>query len=518
MPTTSRSPLRRRQFIGGLASALASSCGDSDTGAGAGGAGGGPGSACVANLPCNDAAVGAMTSEIMRTNRDDIIQRAAGFLRDGASMEDLYYAAFSAGIRASSFRTHSNHTCKMVESARQLSLGTTGHIRYVPLMWALDMVCPCPFGIQDPRDAGTPIGPMDDSALPTGNAAATALELAMLDYDRDGAQRAIVGLHRSGDVDAVRAGLHRWASRNALPNGHWAIQVAQYLRIMDANEWRCAEPVLRHMVYTLATPYADTENPQAWEDGEQGFLANRQRVASVPATWPTGAVDDVAAADLAVQFRDLDREGAAQVVVDSLTSGLAPQSIWDAILLNRAEIILSSVGSGYDEHCVTSVTALHDLYQAATQPDTKLLLMLQASGFYVGDWTSKRTDVLAALSPLAAPASATQILDSLDADHANGSSSADGRLTAAAQTLGWFAQGRSAEEFDRAAMTVIARKAGGDWHHYKVTVALLENARAVSPVFAPRIRAALMLFMQAPTDQDWARHDEVMSAVSDLPG
>jgi hypothetical protein len=478
-----------------------------------------PGPTCpgLASLPCDDEALGALVAEIMETNRAGIIELAATHLRAGRSMDDLLYAAFSAGIRASSFRTHSNHTCKTVEAARQLSVAASGMDRFVPLMWALDSVCPCPDGIQDPRDTGEPMGVLDDSNLPAGMAAADAFEQGMAAYDRDLVQQGAVGLYRGGDTEALRALLFRWAPRNFIPNGHWAIQVAQYLRILEANQWRCPEPVIRHMVYSLATPYDATENPTLWEDGEQGFIANQQRILSVPSGWMSGDPDDSAANELVLAFRDADPESAAQMVADRLSGGLHPQSVWDAILVSRAELILSSPGSGYDEHCVTSVTALYDLYQAAADADTKLVLLLQAAGWYVGGWSSQRDTVLAALSPATPPDDVNEIFASLEPAHQNGSPDANGRMTAAAQTLGWFEDGRAADEFDAAASTIIARKAGGDWHKYKVTVALLENARAVTPAFSARIRAALMLYMRAPSDDDWERYCEVVAAVSDIP-
>ncbi len=155
-----RGRLRRRDFVTGLASVLAVGCESDDSAPPRGGA-----CADRVNLPCSDAELGDVVSRIQHTDRANIIQLAVKELRAGRSTDQLLYAAFSAGIRASSFRTHSNHTCKMVEASRQLSLATSGVEHFVPLMWSLDQVCPCPDGIQDPRDTGTPMGALSDVPL-----------------------------------------------------------------------------------------------------------------------------------------------------------------------------------------------------------------------------------------------------------------------------------------------------------------------------------------------------------------
>ena len=77
----------------------------------------------------------------------------------------------------------------------------------------------CRAGIRNPRDTGTPIGPLDDSALPAAERARADFDSAMAAYDHDLAQCVIVSFYRQVGIDAVLEVLCVWASRNVIFNG-----------------------------------------------------------------------------------------------------------------------------------------------------------------------------------------------------------------------------------------------------------------------------------------------------------
>ncbi len=70
----------------------------------------------------------------------------------------------------------------------------------------------------------------------------------------------------------------------------------------------------------------------------------------------------------------------AELVVELLNRGVAPQSIWDALFDGAGELLMRQPGI-VSLHAATTTNALHFAYQASADDETRRLLMLQNAAF-----------------------------------------------------------------------------------------------------------------------------------------
>jgi hypothetical protein len=171
-----------------------------------------------------------------------------------------------------------------------------------------------------------------------------------------------------------------------------------------------------------------------------------------------------------------------------LNRGVAPQSVWDALLVGAGELLARAPGI-VALHAVTSSNALRFAYEASENDDTRRMMLLQNAAFVPlfrdavkrrgGELADIKLDTLEPLAPDAANGGVEDIFVDVSED----------RLRAARKTLAYARQNPSPERFINTARALVFLK-GKDSHDYKFSSAVLEDYYHVSPAWRDRYLAA----------------------------
>ena len=116
------------------------------------------------------------------------------------------------------------------------------------------------------------------------------------------------------------------------------------------------------------------------------YQTNRARVdehlGKLPPDWAGRRSDGAATRELLGLIREGKAQPAVALAVKQLQSGISAQSLWDAVHLGTAELLVRHKdGWGLASrplHSNTSTNAMHYAFRTATVPATRLLVLLQA--------------------------------------------------------------------------------------------------------------------------------------------
>jgi hypothetical protein len=221
------------------------------------------------------------------------------------------------------------------------------------------------------------------------------------------------------------------------------------------------------------------------------FEANLGRAKAIRDGWTAGRPDPGATVALLETLRKASADEASAEVVKQLNAGIAPGSLWDAVILCGNEMLLGRPGI-VPLHAVTSANALHFVYQASGDDTTRKLALLQAAGWMplfrgrIEGEPGVRLDQLEPAAPDSTGEEAVgEIFTLVGRD----------RQKAAAKAVGYIQRGGSPEDIYAAARRLIFHKAN-DSHQYKYGAASWEEWRlATDPKWqAPMAAAALAYF------------------------
>ena len=218
------------------------------------------------------------------------------------------------------------------------------------------------------------------------------------------------------------------------------------------------------------------------------YEANLKYAKRVRENWQAGQRDSGATRALLDTLRSATPVEASQAVFNALNEGIAPESLWDAVVLAGGELLLRSPGI-LAIHSVTAINALHYIYGASGDDQTRKLSLLQAAGWipmYRDRIKSTSTVKLDALEP-----------GSMDAKGAEGltevfATIAKSRPEAAAKALAYLKEGGSPSAIFAMARKLIFQK-GRDSHDYKYAAAAWEEfSLTADPRWQPNLAAAMM--------------------------
>jgi hypothetical protein len=184
-------------------------------------------------------------------------------------------------------------------------------------------------------------------------------------------------------------------------------------------------------------------------------------------------------------------------VVEMLSAGASPRSIWDAMLCGAGELLMRRRGI-VALHAVTMTNAMHHCFQATASDETRKRLLLQNAAFLpmfragMGkDLAEVRIDRLDAEADVEATDAVADIFSGLEGD----------RLSSARRTLGYLRAGRSVGPLMDAARRLIFLK-GTDSHDYKFSAAALEDYHNLSPAWRDRFLAGSMFYFRGAAAKD----------------
>jgi len=421
------------------------------------------------------------------TPRERLLEEVAQRIKGGTTYQEVLAALLLAGVRNIQPRPQVGfkfHAVLVVNSAHLASISSPEEHRWLPIFWALDHFKGSQ--AQDVSEGDWTMQPVDEAALPAPEKAKQEFIAAMDAWDEAKADAAVAALARSAKKEDLFELFCRFGSRDFRAIGHKAIYVANSWRTLGEIGWQHAEPVLRSLAYALLQ-HEDGNPAQDDRPADRPGRENVARAKRFRDGWQAGQVDDGAAAELLAALHRGSPAEACELVVALINRGVAPQSVWDALLVGAGELLVRQPGI-VGLHAVTTSNALRYAFEASTSDENRRLLLLQNAAFLPmfreamqGRGRVAETE-LTALEP--APLSGDQpaeaeILAEVSRDP----------MTAARKVLSYARQHSDPKPLIDAARLLVFLK-GNDAHDYKFGSAVLEDYAHVSPKWRERYLAA----------------------------
>ena len=439
-----------------------------------------------------------LADRIMETSPHQIVNFAVNELRQGLSRRQLLAACFNAGIRF-----HGHHSGYVAHPIQVVSDEIGSQSSLLPLFYYLSVL--------RFRAGRSRIRPIDSSRLPAADKAQDVFHQAMKRGEQDDAQRAMVSMAREFGPRQAFGNLWMYgAERNHNSGGHTAISVANTWRTLQATDWRCAEAALQFAVF-------DARRPPGGSDVHALNRRRADRVGELPPLWSAIKSDSGATLELLNEYRKGNPASACKLTFKMLGEGIVHGgSIWDAVFLTTAELVIRYTWVGAKMlagHSVTCVNALHYMFRNLTDPVARLYAMLEAV-----EWT---TSFLA--RERYRPALRERSITAMEPDErAGGAAPLDeifGLLPprrfasmsrvgfedvdkAMELLLAWAQQTTDFHPFLEQARQLMCLKSTPEVHDFKFPMALFENCRHASPQWRPRLLAASVHVLQGTDMED----------------
>jgi hypothetical protein len=450
---------------------------------------------------------------VEETPREKCFDMMVDQLHRGLPYRSFLAALFLAGIRnvnpqPPGFKFH----CVLaMHSANQLSLDAVPGDRLLPLFWALDQ-----FKKSQAEDIQKGDFRMTNliGSLPSPEKSAAEFHDAMQAWDQERASRAVAAFARSHGADEVIEAFWRYGARDFRAIGHKGIFVANSWRTLQTIGWRHAEPVLRSLVLAVldggqkSTANHSSDDPAYRSNVERA----RKALPSLPGGWTGAASDEAATRDLLDAMRTADAETACQKVLDELQSGkIQAQAAWDAVHLAAGELMMRQPGIR-GIHTVTSANSLHYAFRTASNPETRLLMLLHAVA-----WMEQFRSMMARGGKMGSIKITELQPESVADDDLKGAQDVfalvgKNNVEAANRAFAFASRHPQSAAYPQLARQLIFRK-GTDAHHYKYAAAIFEDYELVSPKWQPHMLATSVYYLRGTNESDSKVMDRAVEAL-----
>jgi hypothetical protein len=444
------------------------------------------------------------------TPRERLLEEVAGRIRGGLNYRDLLAALLLAGVRNIQPRPEVGfkfHAVLVVNSAHLASMASPDAHRWLPIFWSLDHFKDAQ--AQDVRQGDWTMSPVDEARVPAARAAKGALVQAMDNWDVAATDAAAAGLARSAGVHEIFELMFRYGARDFRSIGHKAIFVSNSLRTLNCIGHQHVEPVLRSLAYALLSHEGD--NPRERDDSaDRPWRLNVERAKNIREGWLEGRVDAAATGEMLDALRQGDENQTSEKVVELLNREIAPQAIWDALLVGAGELLVRQPGI-VALHAVTTTNALRFAWGASQNDDTRRMLLLQNAAFVsmfrqaMGkNLKDYKLDQMQAVSLAGDPAKAVEeIFTDVNKD----------KMQAAGKTLSYLESHPNPQEFIDTARLLIFLK-GTNAHDYKFSSAALEDYHNVSPAWRAKFLASSVFNLRGAGGKDNALVQRTRAALA----
>ena len=443
-----------------------------------------------------DSGIEPLVQLLEETPRQRVLEEFATRIRQGTTYREVLAALLLAGVRNIQPRPvgFKFHAVLVINSAHLASINSPDADRWLPIFWALDQFKRSQ--ARDVQEGDWTMGPVDESAVPSGRKAKQAFIDAMDDWDPAAADSAVAGLARSMAPQEIFECFARYGSRDFRDIGHKAIYVANSWRTLQNIGWQHAEPVLRSLAYALLEH--EQGNP-ARRDAPADLPGreNDSRVEKIREGWMDGTSNAAGAQDMLQTLRQAGTGDAADKAIELLNRGVAPSSVWDGIFQAAGELLMRQPGI-ISLHSVTAANAIHYAWQHASTDRTRRWLLLQATSFLTLFRERLRPDSLVRIDELKAAAPSGQGIAAVDEIFSEINRN---RHAASEKTLGFLEAGGAPREFINTARRLIYLK-GTDSHDYKFSEAALEDYRHLAPQIRDRFLAASVFYLRGSGSPD----------------
>jgi hypothetical protein len=435
------------------------------------------------------------------TPREKLLEEIAGRIRKGTTYREVVAALLLAGVRNVQPRPSVGfkfHAVLVVNSAHLASISSPDEHRWLPIFWALDYFKSSQ--AQDEKEGNWTMAPVDESRVPPPHLALKMFTDAMDRWDEPAADVAVAGLARSAGANELFDVFARYGCRDFRSIGHKAIYVANSWRTLNVVGWQYAEPVLRSLAYALLARENASNPAENDHEADRPGRTNLARAQKLRDDWQQGKVDSQATHDLLATIYDGDWSPLCDQVIETINRGVAPQSVWDALLVGSGELLMRQPGI-VGIHTLTSTNAMRYAFSACRDDETRKLLLLQNAAFLTlfrgamkgrGNLGDQKIEELQ-------PADITS--DSVATLESIFSSIPSDRMAAARQTLAYARANPQPNDFINRARTLIFTK-GVDTHDYKFSSAVLEDYLHVSPTWRDRFLATSVFNLKGSRDSD----------------
>jgi hypothetical protein len=443
-----------------------------------------------------DSGVAPTLRLLEETPREKLIEEVASAVKKGLPYRELLAALLLAGVRNVQPRPQVGfkfHAVLVINSAHLASIASPDADRWLPIFWALDRFKAAQ--VETQKANGWRMGAVNESTVPPASRAKEEYIRAMDAWDEPAADAAAAALARHSSRNECFDLFARYGARDFRDIGHKAIYVANSFRTLDAIGWRHAEPVLRSLAYALLK-YDGDRPDKSDQPADRPGRHNADLAKTVRANWQDGKPTPEATVELLATLRTAGETDAPAAVVKALNDGVAPDSIWDALLSASSELLMRKTGI-VTLHSVTSSNALRYAYDACGDTPTRLALLLQNASFVslfrtaAGKLSDAKVDQI---TPADGPA------PNVDAIFAG---AAKDRAAASRKALAYLQQSKQPNDLINTARRLVFLK-GNDAHDYKFSSAVLEDYHRLAPACRDRYLAASMYYLpdsQAPENR-----------------
>ncbi|MGB7343858.1 MAG: hypothetical protein WBD20_06580 [Pirellulaceae bacterium] len=444
------------------------------------------------------------------TPRDRVIGTFAEKIQSGTSYRDILAALLLAGVRNVQPRPSVGfkfHAVLVVNSAHLASVAAPDSDRWLPIFWALDYFKSSQE--RDEKEGDWTLAAVDESKLPASQNANQAFRHAMDAWDVEAADVAIAAICRSAPATEAFDLLSHYGCRDYRSIGHKAIYVANAYRTLQCIGWRYAEPVLRSLVYAMLNHNGEPNPSNNDLAPDAAWKTTQVKLAQLGQTWSHGRIDSAATLSLLDTLRSATPVEAVDATSQMLASGIAPQSISDALFLSAGEMLGQQPGI-IALHSATTTNAMQYAYRTAYRDSTRCELLLQNAAFipHFRQSMKERGKVSAKnIDPTATAPEKVMAVDELFDTISSDREQAAGAMQA------YLDAGGQSESLINAARRLVFLK-GNDSHDYKFSSAVLEDFYAVSPQFRNAYLANAAYLLPGSKDHDNGLVDRVREAFS----
>jgi hypothetical protein len=447
------------------------------------------------------------------TPQEKLLEEVASRIRGGLSYRELLAALLLAGVRNVQPRPQVGfkfHAVLVVNSAHLASVSSPDTDRWLPIFWALDYFKSAQ--ARDIEEGNWTMGPVDEQAVPRATHARRAFVEAMDDWNAEAADASVAGLARTAGAAEIFELFFRYGARDFRSIGHKAIFVANSWRTLQCIGWQHAEPVLRSLAYALVNHEGEPHPASNDLEADRPWRGNTERATAFRAEWQEGQPSRESTGEMLAVLRDASWDQACDKAVELLNHGVAPQSIWDALLAGAGELLMRQSGI-ISLHAMTTTNALRFAYQSSGDDHTRRMLLLQNVAFLPlfrqrmlgrGEVSDNRVDGFHAME---LTSSGDEAIEEIFAE-----ASRD-RMVAAQKILSYLHAGRDARPLINRARQLIFLK-GTDSHDYKFSSAVLEDYYHLSHDWRDRYLAASVFNLRGSGDSDNALVERTRAALT----
>jgi hypothetical protein len=417
---------------------------------------------------------------------DEAFDLALRQQRAGATWRELLGGIFLAGVhdiepRPVGFKLH---TLMIAASVAELAGAAPPRDRLVPVLFNLNDLKESQQ--EDRRGGDWTLPPSSATSFPDRATARQRLAAALEAWDESEADRAVTGAMPWLQRDELFEVIWAYGARDYRDIGHKMIYTSQVYRALEIIGWERSEPALRSLVAGLL--YGGPGETSA------SFDANRGRLAQFPDGWQDGDRDPEASRDLLARLRTCDAGGAADHAIELLRRGVAPDALWDGYRLMASELLLRAPGL-LAVHPMTTINAFNYAFGVTRAEQSRRLILLQAAS-----WLPQFRDELRRRVGLADGPSidALQSVPSQSVDDPFSESNLNRRI---GKAMSQASDPHGASAFVQRTRSLVLQK-GDETHHYKYSVAAIEEHGKAHPQWASRLLAASLAYLPGARDVD----------------